>query len=91
VPSGSGKAGLLSQGSDKAALASLGSGEAEPNFWRSGEVACALLLGLVLGRRCPSSWWAICGHAITSIRLGCISRESQTIISFLRNILLGGQ
>jgi hypothetical protein len=57
----------------------LGSGEAEPmpsgsgvaglNFWRLGKVACALLLGLVLGRWCPSSCWVVCGHAITSIKI----------------------
>jgi hypothetical protein len=67
-----------------------GSGEAGFDLWRMGEVARALLLGLVLGRWCPSFWWGIYDHATTSIRLGRILRESQTVISFLSYVLSGG-
>jgi hypothetical protein len=76
ISSGSGEVGPLSQGSGEAGLISLGPGEAEPDLRWLGEVARTLLLGLVLGRRCPSSRWAICGHVTALIRLSRILRES---------------
>jgi hypothetical protein len=62
--SGSGEAGPLSQGSGEAALASLGSGETEPILRWSGEVARALLLGLVFRLSCFSFQWAVGGHEV---------------------------